>query len=267
MAGAGDGCARRRPRAERRLQRLHGKAAVRRFGRGSQRTKAAAPIREERDSLHAHAVRCGAVVSQPASSERPLDARRTCVGTGSRRIRKRLVHRIQGAINGELQVVAPLQEPGRRKTVVLIICMIISRSRNQAGHAHTTSAPASCVELSMRSAYRGSIHRAYLMAKSIQAIKFCKFSGSRPWSAHSKLLPRCKISLRHQLKTRPVVAFGPSQRLRIFVSFRKRSLRRQPKTRPVVAFGSSQRLKIFIPPMKYLPVVRMLDKTLVRTGM
>lgn len=187
MAGAGDGCARRRPRAERRLQRLHGKAAVRRFGRGSQRAKAAAPIREERDSLHAHAERCGAVVSQPASSE-PLDARRACVGTGSRRIRKRLVHRIQGAINGELQVVAPLQEPGRRKNVILIICMIISRSRNQAGHAHTTSAPASCVEYSMRSAYRGSIHRAYLMAKSIQAIKFCKFSGSRPWCQR---IPSC----------------------------------------------------------------------------
>jgi hypothetical protein len=32
--------------------------------------------------------------------------------------------------------------------------------------------------------------------------------------------------------------------LRIFISFRKRSLRRQLKTRPVDAFGSSQRLRI-----------------------
>ena len=74
--------------------------------------------------------------------------------------------------------------------------------------------------------------------------QICKFLGTRPWPAHSKLLPKCKISLRRQLKTRPVVAFGSSQQLRIFISFRKRSLRRQLKTRPVDAFGSSQRLRI-----------------------
>jgi hypothetical protein len=84
FADSGDGCKPCWPPAERShppTSRLHG-ITVRGYGHCLQHTKADAPTREERDSLHAHAFRCGAIGGLRNSlvgtaSFKPFDLRRT----------------------------------------------------------------------------------------------------------------------------------------------------------------------------------------------